>query len=135
MGGRIILVVEDNEINLKLVRTLLQMNRFDVIEAGNAEEGIELAKKHRPSLILMDVQLPGMDGYAATRILKQDESLKEIPVVALTAHAMVGHERKAFEAGCSGYITKPIDIRAFPRTIEVFLSRDPGFRFPITRRS
>ena len=126
MKGKLVLVVEDNAMNMKLMRSLLRMSQCEVLEAGNAEEGLELAKRNRPDLILMDIQLPGMDGYTATGLLKQDASLKEIPVVALTAHAMAGDEKKALESGCDAYITKPIDTRAFPITLKALLTNKKG---------
>jgi CheY-like chemotaxis protein len=121
MEHQTVLVVEDNELNMKLVRSLLQLGKYQTLEAGNAEKGIQLARKHHPDLILMDIQLPGMDGLSATRLIKADGSLKDIPVVALTSYAMQGDEDKAVEAGCEGYITKPIDTRSFMKTIDFHL--------------
>ncbi len=112
-GARRILVVEDDEMNMKLVRALLTLGNYEVLEARDAEKGIAMARAHMPDLILMDIQLPGMDGLGATRIIKSDQSLKCIPVIALTAFAMQGDDRKAIEVGCDGYITKPIDTRGF----------------------
>ena len=124
MAEKVVLVVEDNALNMKLIRSLLQMGKYRVLEAEDAETGLALARQSRPDLILMDIQLPGMDGLAATRALKEDPGLREIPVLALTAHAMQGDELKALEAGCSGYITKPIDTRNFLKTLEPF-TREP----------
>lgn len=112
-----ILVIEDNQMNMKLVRSLLRLKNFEVIEAEDGEMGIKLAAQHMPHLILMDIQLPGIDGLAATSIIKNDPDLKHIPVIALTSHAMRGDDLKAREAGCQGYITKPIDTRHFIDTI------------------
>jgi two-component system cell cycle response regulator len=117
MDRKTILIIEDNELNMKLFRSLLKMDSYVVLEALDAETGMDLAKKHRPDLILMDIQLPGMDGLAATRLLKQDAELRDVPVVALTSYAMEGDEEKATAAGCSGYITKPIDTRSFLDTV------------------
>ena len=122
MGKATILVVEDNALNMKLVRSLLQLVGHQVLEAEDAEQGIRLASLHRPDLILMDIQLPGMDGLEATRILKRNKELNKIPVVALTSYAMPGDEQKTREASCSGYITKPIDTRKFIQTIQGFLT-------------
>jgi CheY-like chemotaxis protein len=122
MDRKKILVIEDNELNMKLVVALLSVSPFDVIKAGNAETGLQLAQQERPDLILMDIQLPGMDGLAATRLIKKDERLKDIPVVALTSYAMQGDEEKALAAGCTGYIPKPIDTRNFTTSIEAFLA-------------
>lgn len=121
MRGRTVLVIEDDEINMKLVRILLKLGEFDVIEATDAEKGIALARKHRPDLILMDLQLPGMDGLVATRLIKQDEAIRDLPVVALTAFAMEGDTERAFEAGCAGYLAKPIDTRTFLDAVSRFI--------------
>ena len=103
-----ILVVEDVDMNRELVVQLLEDN-YQVIEAVNGQEGLELADRERPELILMDLSLPVMDGWEATRRLKANDELKSIPIIALTAHAMVGDEEKAKDAGCDDYLTKPID--------------------------
>ena len=116
-----ILVIEDNELNMKLFRSLLKIGKYEVLEAMDAETGIQLAQEHHPDLILMDIQLPGMDGLRATRMIKENGALADIPVVALTAYAMSGDEERATEAGCSGYITKPIDTRSFLGTIDQYL--------------
>lgn len=122
MGKEKILVIEDNALNLKLVRSLLMLEDYEVVEADNAETGIQLAKEQQPDLILMDIQLPGMDGLSATRELKADPDMTGIPVVALTAYAMLGDEQKALEAGCAGYISKPLDTKEFPELIARFLA-------------
>ena len=122
MCSQRILVIEDNDLNLKLVRSLLMLQDYEVLEAENAEIGIQLAKEQYPDLILMDIQLPGMDGLSATRVLKADPDVSAIPVVALTAYAMLGDERKALEAGCAGYISKPLNTKEFPQLIAGFLS-------------
>ena len=122
MEEKRVLVVEDNELNMKLVRSLLQIGKYQVVEAPDAETGIRLAQEHHPALILMDIQLPGMDGLSATKLIKQDGSLKEIPVVALTSYAMQGDDEKALEAGCTGYIAKPINTRTFLDTLEKYLA-------------
>jgi CheY-like chemotaxis protein len=121
MANEKILVIEDNALNLKLVRSLLMLEDYEVVEADNAETGIQLAKEQHPDLILMDIQLPGMDGLSATRQLKADPDVNGIPVVALTAYAMLGDEQKAFEAGCVGYISKPLDTKEFSGLISRFL--------------
>ncbi len=121
MENNTILVIEDNKMNMKLVRSLLQLRKVRVFEAEDAEMGILMAEKNLPDLILMDVQLPGMDGLAATRLIKHNPSLKHIPVVALTSHAMRGDEEKARDAGCDGYISKPIDTRGFLDTLARYL--------------
>ena len=121
MEEKRVLVIEDNELNMKLVRSLLQIGKYQVVEAPDAETGIRLAQEHHPALILMDIQLPGMDGLSATKIIRQDSALKEIPVVALTSYAMQGDDEKALEAGCTGYIAKPINTRTFLETLEKYI--------------
>ena len=121
MPDKKVLVVEDNELNMKLMRSILNVGGYQVIEASDAETGIDLAKAHRPALILMDIQLPGMDGFSATTIIKKDAELKNIPVIALTAYAMEEDKRKAMEVGCSFFISKPIDTKTFVKTLNEFL--------------
>jgi two-component system cell cycle response regulator DivK len=116
-----ILVVEDNQDNREMVVKVLKFNGYDVIEAVDGEEGIEKAKTEAPALILLDIYLPKMDGYEVAKRLKGDTGLKDIPVIALTAHAMKGNREQALAAGCDGYISKPIDIRELPKQIEQFL--------------
>jgi two-component system cell cycle response regulator DivK len=116
-----ILVVEDNQDNREMVVKVLKFNGYDVIEAVDGEEGIEKAKTEAPALILLDIYLPKMDGYEVAKRLKADKGLKDIPVIALTAHAMKGNREQALAAGCDGYISKPIDIRELPKQIEQFL--------------
>jgi CheY-like chemotaxis protein len=118
---RKILVVEDNSLNMKLVKVLLLQGGYTIIEATEAEMGIKLAKEHLPDLVLMDVQLPGMDGLTATKIIKEDPKLRGITIVALTSFAMAGDEEKALQAGCAGYLTKPIDTRTFLSSVGKYL--------------
>lgn len=115
--GFTILVVEDNSSNMLLISTILKRAGYTVLEAERAEPGIALARSARPALILMDVALPGLDGHDATRALKADPETCNIPVVALTAHAMKGDEEKAREAGCDGYVTKPVNSRALMKVV------------------
>jgi two-component system, cell cycle response regulator DivK len=117
MQPKTILVVEDNLLNLKLVVAVLELNSYRVLQARDAETGIELAHTHRPDLILMDIQLPGMDGFTATRLIKADQAICAIPVVALTAYAMKKDEAAALRVGCSGYITKPFQLKPFLKEI------------------
>ena len=124
MKNRDILVIEDNELNMKLVRALLKRDGYNIFEAKDAESGIQLAHEHNPDLILMDIQLPGMDGLSAARIIHSDDALKEIPIVALTGYAMQEDKEKAFEAGCVGYISKPLDTRKFVDTLSKFIKSD-----------
>ena len=121
-----VLVVEDNPVNLELVTELLEQEGCQVLPAASAEAGLRLAAAERPDLVLMDLQLPGMTGYAATSRLKADPNTAAIPVLALTSFAMQGDDRKAREAGCDGYLTKPLDTYAFRETLRRFLSRGAG---------
>ena len=121
--GDLILVVEDNPINLKLVRDILKASGYRVAESTTGEEALDALKFIRPDLILMDIQLPGMDGLRAARLLRDNPETRDIPVVALTAHVMKGDEVRAKEAGCAGYIPKPIEPGNFPRQIAAFLQR------------
>ena len=121
MGRKSVLVVEDNELNMKLVTGLLKIGKYGIMSAADAETGIEMARRDPPDLILMDIQLPGMDGLTATRIIKGDAALRRISVVALTSYAMQGDEDKAKKAGCVGYITKPLDTRNFLKYIAEYI--------------
>ena len=116
-----ILVVEDNPMNMELVVDLLQLRGHEVLCAGTGQEALDIAGRERLDLILMDVQLPGMDGLAVTRKLKEDPETANVPVVALTAHAMKGDAERMLSQGCAGYIAKPIDTREFPRAVEKFI--------------
>jgi two-component system cell cycle response regulator DivK len=120
MSGELILVVEDNARNLKLVRDLLRFKGFRTIEADTAERGLALASEHRPRLILMDVQLPDMDGAVALGRLKADPQTASIPVVALTAFAMKEDRERFLVAGFNGYLPKPIDIKTFSDQVRAF---------------
>ena len=116
-----ILIVEDNPMNMELASDLLELDGHDVLQAEAAQEGLDLASAEKPELILMDVQLPGMDGLTATQRLRERDDTKDIPVVAMTAHAMEGDDKKAYRAGCMGYITKPIDTAQFRQQVTDFL--------------
>lgn len=121
MAGESILIVEDNEKNLKLVRDVLQFNGYQTLEAGSAEEGIDLARSRRPALILMDLQLPGIDGITALSRLRGEESTCHIPVMALTASAMSDDRARIREAGFDGYMPKPISVRDLVSKVERIL--------------
>ena len=120
-----ILVVEDNPTNITLAIFLLESAGHTVISASNAEAGLTLARDQQPNLILMDIQLPGMDGLQATALLKRDESTRAIPVIALTALAMKGDEERIRAAGCDGYIAKPLAYRDFLAVISEQLATTP----------
>jgi CheY-like chemotaxis protein len=127
MGGKRILLIEDNAVNRRLAQFLLKSQGYEVWEVTNAPEAFESLKERHPDLILMDIQLPGIDGLAATRQLKADPATRDIPVLAVTSYAMKGDETKAFEAGCSGYVTKPIDKTVFLEAVAKALGqRDDG---------
>ena len=117
MAGERILIVDDNATNLKLVAYLMKANGYTVDTALDAEAAIVAIRNHRPDVILMDIQLPGIDGLELTRRLKADPATRDIVIVAVTAYAMKGDQAKALAAGCDYYITKPIDTRALPETI------------------
>jgi CheY-like chemotaxis protein len=121
MNARI-LVVDDNPTNLKLAGDLLELEEFDVQRAADAESALEMIRKYPPSLILMDVALPGMDGLELTHILKNDPETSWIIIVALTAFAMKGDHEKILAAGCDTYITKPINTREFPNQVKKILT-------------
>jgi CheY-like chemotaxis protein len=112
-----VLIVDDNPTNLKLVTYLVRANGHDVDTAGDAEAALAAIAAHRPDVILMDLQLPGIDGLELTRRLKADPATKDIAIIAVTAYAMKGDQEKALEAGCDDYVTKPIDTRALPELI------------------
>jgi two-component system, cell cycle response regulator DivK len=118
----VILVVEDNERNLKLLRDVLEYAGYDVRAARTAEDGIALAVKEPPDLVLMDLQLPGIDGMEALRRLRENPRTADIPVVAVTAQAMKQDRERVLDAGFDGYVEKPISVRAFPDQVRSFLS-------------
>lgn len=122
MTGELVLVIEDNALNLKLVRDVLQYAGYDVVEAHSGEEGVQLANERTPDLVLMDLQLPGIDGAEALRQLRQSEPARSVPVIAVTAFAMKNDQERASLAGFDGYLAKPINVRAFPSQIRAFLA-------------
>ena len=130
MAGEPILIVDDTPVNLKLTRILLVNEGYKVMTAASAEEALELLRSYRPALILADIQLPGIDGLELTRRIKSNEATCDITVVALTAFAMKGDEQRAVEAGCDGYITKPIDTRSLGARIRSYLDRRPESNKP-----
>ncbi len=128
MGDNSILVIEDDELNMKLIQAVLELGKGKILSAKSAEEGIQLAREHHPDLILMDIRLPGMNGLEATRFIKDDPELKDIPVVALTAYAYEEDEAEAIDAGCAAFIPKPIDTRSFRKKIALLMSvYSPGY--------
>jgi two-component system, cell cycle response regulator DivK len=119
--SKCILLIEDQEDNRRIVRDLLTSVGFDLIEAITGEDGVALADKHRPDLILMDVLLPGLNGYDATRLIKAKPELRQIPIIAVTSYALSGDDIKAREAGCDAYISKPFSPRELLAKIREFL--------------
>jgi CheY-like chemotaxis protein len=135
MSARKILVVEDNDMNMQLVEFLLEEGGYDIVKAASGEEALEITRNAAaeealeitrnaaaaPDLILMDIHLPGMDGLSVVRAMKGDDRTRRIPILALTAHAMRGDKDRFLEAGCDGYISKPIDVKTFISSIEQYL--------------
>jgi two-component system cell cycle response regulator DivK len=117
-----VLIVEDNELNMKLFNDLLEANGNATLRTRSGVEAVALARDHRPDLILMDIQLPEVSGLEVTRWLKEDETLKHIPVIAITAFAMKGDEEKIRQGGCEAYLSKPISVAKFLETVNAFLS-------------
>ncbi len=124
MAGEQVLVVEDNEKNMKLFRDVLQVSGYGTLEARSGEEALELAAAHAPALVLMDVQLPGIDGIEALARLRLDERTASIPVLALTAQAMHGDRERFLEAGFDGYLSKPVDVVELLRTVAEHCARE-----------
>lgn len=118
-----VLYIEDNPENRILVRRVLQAEGFEVLEAGNASDGLDLAQSQRPDLVLVDINLPLLDGLSLASIMKADPGLNPIPVVALTANVMRGDRERTMAAGCDGYIQKPIDVDTFPGQIARYLQQ------------
>lgn len=121
-----LLIIEDNEQNFYMMRFLLEKNGFKIIGAGNGREGIEKALRHRPQAILLDIQLPEMDGYAVAEELKKHGELGNVPIIAVTSYAMVGDRDRILAAGATGYIEKPIDPETFVADIVQYLPKDSG---------
>ena len=119
--SKTILIVEDNELNMKLFNDLLQAHGYNTLQAKDGRVVVEMTRKNRPDLILMDIQLPEISGLEITKMLKADDDLKSIPVVAVTAFAMRGDEQKIRNGGCDGYIAKPISVASFLQTVSKFL--------------
>ena len=117
-----VLIVEDNDLNMKLFHDLLEAHGYDILQTKDGMEALQLARQHHPDLILMDIQLPEVSGLEVTKWIKEDDDLKAIPVIAVTAFAMKGDEEKIRNGGCEAYIAKPISVANFMRTVERFLS-------------
>ncbi len=117
-----VLVVEDNELNMKLFHDLLEAHGYNILQTKDGMDALRLAREHKPDLILMDIQLPEVSGLEVTKWIKEDDDLKSIPVIAITAFAMKGDEEKVREGGCEAYIAKPISVTSFLETVQRFLS-------------
>jgi len=122
LSGKRILVVEDNIENMRLFHAILKLEGVEVLEADEGPKGLELARREQPNLILMDIHMPGMDGLTATRLLREDEQTRDIPIVAVTASVMEKDRNKTIEAGCDGVIAKPIDPDIFASQLAAFLN-------------
>ena len=120
-AARKVLIVEDNDLNMKLFNDLLEAHGYRTLQTKDGVEALRMARQHRPDLILMDIQLPEVSGLEVTKWLKEDDDLRSIPVIAVTAFAMKGDEEKIREGGCEAYIAKPISVAGFMRTVERFL--------------
>jgi len=118
-----VLVVEDHEENRRILRILLTSGGFEMIEAVTGEDGVAAAERERPDLILMDIQLPGLDGYEATRRIKGNPALRHIPIIVVTSYALSGDDAKAFEAGCDAYVTKPFVPRELLAKVQAYLAK------------
>jgi two-component system, cell cycle response regulator DivK len=126
--AKTVLIVEDNELNMKLFHDLLEAHGYTTVATRNGVEAIDLARKHRPDLILMDIQLPEVSGLEVTKWIKDDPELQAIPVIAITAFAMKGDEERIRQGGCEAYLSKPISVAKFIDTIRQFLGAPQGER-------
>ncbi|MFQ5957976.1 MAG: response regulator [Alphaproteobacteria bacterium] len=120
--NKTVLIVEDNELNMKLFRDLLEAHGFETLQTKSGEEALQLARDHHPDLIIMDIQLPEVSGLEVTRWIKDDDNIKSIPIVAVTAFAMKGDEEKIRDGGCEAYIAKPISVTQFIDTVRRFVN-------------
>jgi len=119
--AKTVLVVEDNELNMKLFHDLLEANGYDIVQTRNGLEAIDLAREHHPDLILMDIQLPEVSGLEVTKWIKEDDELRAIPVIAVTAFAMKGDEERIRQGGCEAYLSKPISVAKFLDTVKTYI--------------
>ena len=119
--AKTVLVVEDNELNMKLFHDLLEANGYNIVQTRNGLEAIDLAREHHPDLILMDIQLPEVSGLEVTKWIKEDDDLRTIPVIAVTAFAMKGDEERIRQGGCEAYLSKPISVAKFLETVKTYI--------------
>jgi len=122
--AKTVLIVEDNELNMKLFHDLLEAHGYDTLQTRTGMEALELAREHKPDLILMDIQLPEISGLEVTKWIKEDEDLAPIPVIAVTAFAMKGDEERIRQGGCEAYISKPISVARFLETVRSYIGDD-----------
>ena len=120
--AKTILIVEDNDLNMKLFHALLETRGYNVLQARDGMEGLRLAREHHPNLIIMDIQLPGVSGLVVAKSIKDDEKLKDIPIIAVTAFALKGDEERMREGGCAAYLAKPISTPVFLKTVAEYLN-------------
>jgi two-component system cell cycle response regulator DivK len=116
-----ILIVEDNELNMRLFHDIMEMQGYNILQTTNGMDALKLTRRHRPDLIVMDIQLPEVSGLEVTKWIKEDDNLRSTPIIAVTAFAMKGDESKILEGGCEAYLAKPISITHFLETVESFL--------------
>lgn len=119
--SKTVLIVEDNELNMKLFHDLLEAQGYATLQTKDGREALQLARDHRPNLVLMDIQLPEVSGLEVTKWIKEDDDLRDIPVIAVTAFAMKGDEEKIRQGGCEAYIAKPISVSEFLQTVQKFI--------------
>src|SRR5918998_5070006 len=119
--AKTVMIVEDNELNMKLFNDLLRANGYSTMPMRNGYDALDALKEHRPDLIIMDIQLPEISGLEVTRIIKQDENLRDIPVIAVTAFAMKGDEERIRQGGCEGYLSKPISVASFMQAVKSYV--------------
>jgi two-component system cell cycle response regulator DivK len=119
--AKTVLVVEDNELNMKLFHDLLEAHGYKIVQTRNGLEAIDLAREHHPDLILMDIQLPEVSGLEVTKLIKEDDELRAIPVIAVTAFAMKGDEERIRQGGCEAYLSKPISVNTFIETVRTYI--------------
>jgi len=119
--SKTVLIVEDNELNMKLFHDLLEAQGYDTLQTKDGREALQLAREHHPDLVLMDIQLPEVSGLEVTKWIKEDDKLRDIPVIAVTAFAMKGDEEKIRQGGCEAYIAKPISVSEFLETVQKFI--------------
>ena len=123
MSDKNVMVVEDNEKNRKLMRVVLKAKGYNIMEASTGEEALNLLKNQKPDIILMDIQLPGIDGITLIKQIKGDITTKDIPIIAVTAYAMKGDEQKILETGCDAYVSKPINTQELPLIVEKYIKK------------